>query len=222
MKLHLVDLHDSIVDVAKELGWKIELHNSTDIKTIPLITGSAFVSPANSLGYMDGGVDYVLSRVMFPEIEKKLKNKIKELGDQTLLGRPFLQIGKALTIETQIPNVFLIAAPTMWLPQNVNCTNNAYHAMYTVLKEASQKPEITDIYFTGFCTGYGKIEPKIAVEQMKMAHDDFISNIPARYSEKKIIEEQPNYYMNTEFKMISPFLIQDIPKEVPKLGAIKY
>lgn len=210
MKLHLVDLHDSIVDVTKEIGWEIELHSSTDIKTIPLMTGSAFVSPANSLGYMDGGVDYVLSRVMFPDIEKKLKNKIKELGNQTLLGRPFLQIGKALTIETKNSNVFLIAAPTMWLPQDVKNTNNAYHAMYAVLKEAYQKPEITDIYFTGFCTGYGKIEPKTAIKQMKMAYDDFISNLPAKYSETDIIDEQPKYYMNTEFKLISPFEIQNI------------
>ena len=70
--------------------------------------------------------------------------------------------------------------------------------------------KITDIYFTGFCTGYGKIEPKISIEQMKLAHDDFISNLPARYSETDIIEEQPNYYMNTEFKMINPFDIQNI------------
>jgi O-acetyl-ADP-ribose deacetylase (regulator of RNase III) len=207
MKLHLIDLNDSIVNAAKEIEWNIELHSKTNINTIPLIKGTCFISPANSLGYMDGGFDYVLSRIMFPKIEAKLKKLIKDLGTKTLLGRPFLQIGKALTIETQVPDVFLIASPTMWLPQDVRGTNNAYHAMYAVLKEASSNPLIKDIYFTGFCTGYGKLEPRDAIEQMKLAHDDFLNNKPAKYSEDEIIEEQLKYYMNTEFKLIAPFLV---------------
>jgi O-acetyl-ADP-ribose deacetylase (regulator of RNase III) len=32
-----------------------------------------YVSPANSLCYMDGGIDYPLSRIIMPNIEIKLK-----------------------------------------------------------------------------------------------------------------------------------------------------
>jgi O-acetyl-ADP-ribose deacetylase (regulator of RNase III) len=193
MRLHLVDIHSSVIDAAKELRWEIELHNLTDIKTIPLLAGSSFVSPTNSLGFMDKGVNYVLSNIMFPEIEDKLKKIIKDMGSQTLLKRQFLQIGKALTVETQVPGVFLIATPTMWLNEDARGTNNAYHAMYAVLKEASLNSLIKDIYFTGFCTGYGMVEAKIAIEQMKMAHDDFLNDKPAKYSETQIINEQLRY-----------------------------
>ena len=67
--------------------------------------GAAFVSPANSLGFMDGGVDYTLSREMFPGCEKEVKKKIWELaaqdpegGHKTLLGRPYLRVGSALWV----------------------------------------------------------------------------------------------------------------------------
>jgi len=39
-----------------------------------------YVSPANSLCFMDGGIDYALSRIMFPEIEPYIKNVVKGIG----------------------------------------------------------------------------------------------------------------------------------------------
>jgi O-acetyl-ADP-ribose deacetylase (regulator of RNase III) len=36
-----------------------------------------YISPANSLCFMDGGIDYALSRIIFPGIEKQLKNVFK-------------------------------------------------------------------------------------------------------------------------------------------------
>jgi O-acetyl-ADP-ribose deacetylase (regulator of RNase III) len=44
------------------------------------IYNSAFVSPANSIGFMDGGIDYVYSRDMFVGVEKAVKGKIREIG----------------------------------------------------------------------------------------------------------------------------------------------
>jgi hypothetical protein len=61
-----------------------------------------FVSPANSLGYMDGGIDKAYMG-MFNEIERKVKNGIKKLipkvNNVTKLGRPYLPIGSAIKVK---------------------------------------------------------------------------------------------------------------------------
>jgi len=36
-----------------------------------------YVSPANSLCFMDGGIDYALSRIIFPNIEMEVKKYCK-------------------------------------------------------------------------------------------------------------------------------------------------
>ena len=60
MNITLVDLHGSIVDAVIKQGWSdINMLPWTDIKTVPYKSNCAFVSPANSLGFMDGGIDYV-------------------------------------------------------------------------------------------------------------------------------------------------------------------
>lgn len=204
MKITLVDLHGTLVTAAKDIGWSdIELLGWTDIKTVPIEPGTAFISPANSLGFMDGGIDYVLSRIMFPGIEQKVKQAFKSRGHISLLGRPYLPIGKAVTVETQHPDVFLIAAPTMWLPQDVQDTHNAYHAMYAILEEAQKYPKIKKIMLCGLCSGCGMMHPKEAIQQMFNAYTDFKDGRPATYTIAQIADEQPYEYMNTEFKHIS-------------------
>lgn len=203
MKITLVDLHGTLVTVAQRIGWSnIELRGWTDIREIKPEPGMAFVSPANSLGFMDGGIDYVLSRIMFPSIEDKVKAAFKKEGHTSLLGRAYLPIGKAVSVKTQYSDTYLIAAPTMWLPQDVRGTNNAYHAMYAILKEASCNKSIQHIILCGLCTGCGMVIPEEAVRQMYLAFQDFTSGYQPRYSQEQIVQEQPCVYMNTEFKDI--------------------
>lgn len=203
MKITLVDLHGSIADAAQSLGWSdISIAPWTDIKDVPREPGSAFVSPANSLGFMDGGIDYVLSRVMFPGVEARVKSAFKSKGNVNRLGRFYLPIGKAVAVETQLPGVFLIAAPTMWLPQDVRGTQNAYHAMYAILEAARRRPDIQHLYLCGLCTGCGMMAPAEAVSQMHAAYTDFMQARPRRYSPEEIVAQQPDVFMNTEFKDI--------------------
>ena len=80
----LVDLHGSIVTAAR--GWAgIETLAWTDVRDVPAGPGTAFVSPANSLGFMDGGIDFVLSRFMFPGVEASVKAAFAREGAQ--IGR---------------------------------------------------------------------------------------------------------------------------------------
>ena len=58
-----------------------------------------YVSPANSLCFMDGGIDRALSRAVFPGIEAKVKAAVRWLDRRSLLGRAYLPVGSALIVE---------------------------------------------------------------------------------------------------------------------------
>src|SRR5687768_2576831 len=85
----------------------------------------AVVSPANSFGFMDGGLDYALSERFGWDLEKQLQKIVKELPEGELL------VGQALVLETGDKVVpLLISAPTMRVPTNFNIDTsvNAYLA----------------------------------------------------------------------------------------------
>jgi O-acetyl-ADP-ribose deacetylase (regulator of RNase III) len=100
-------------------AWKKEFANSRNIEIfqgdITKIDCDAIVSPANSFGFMDGGLDYSISDRFGWDLQEKLQYQIKQLPEGELL------VGRALVIETgddQIP--YLISAPTMRVPMSFN------------------------------------------------------------------------------------------------------
>ena len=56
----------------------------------------------------------MVASIMFPGIEAKVKAAFRSKGHVNILGRPYLPIGNAITVETQYTNVYLISAPTMY------------------------------------------------------------------------------------------------------------
>ena len=203
----MVDLHAAVADAARKLGWAVdEVLPYTSVADVPRTPGTAFVSPANSLGFMDGGIDYVLSRVMFPGVEQRVKAAFARGAATTLLGRPYLPIGRAVVVDATDDDhgVQLVAAPTMWLPQDVRGTHNAYHAMYAALRAAASTTTIHTLVTSGLCTGCGRMPPEQAVAQMRDAHADFLAGRPPRYTAEQVAAEQPALYENTEFKAIDP------------------
>lgn len=165
MNYTLVDKNPSMVSAWKELFNGEENVNilNTDITEVP---SDAIVSPANSFGFMDGGVDYAISMRLGWELQFELQKQIKALPEGELL------VGKALILETGdelIPH--LISAPTMRVPMNfnINTSVNAYLAMKAVMISAKNHPEINWITIPGFCTGVGKMQSQIAAKQMYQA-----------------------------------------------------
>lgn len=127
------------------------------------VTCDAIVSPANSFGFMDGGVDYAISERLGWDLQLKLQERIRNLPERELL------IGKALTIETgdeRIP--YLISAPTMRIPTNFNIPTsiNAYLATKAAILAAKQHDAIEHVAFPGMCTGIGGMKPETAANQM--------------------------------------------------------
>jgi O-acetyl-ADP-ribose deacetylase (regulator of RNase III) len=177
------------------------------IETKHLQKRIAFISPSNSLLFMDGGVDRGYMNAI-PGIQELAKKNIKLLGTKTFLGRDYLSIGNAMGFEYDI-NRYMICCPTMFLPQKVPGTNNVYNALSAGLKVAMEL-NIDQLYCPMMCTGYGGWLINDSLKQMKDAVNctDYIqlTNIndivfaqrsPAELAQ--IINEQPKIYCNTEF-----------------------
>lgn len=130
---------------------------------------NGIVSPANSFGFMDGGLDYALSERFGWDLEKNLQDEIRKLPEGELL------VGRALVIPTGSSVVsFLISAPTMRVPMNFNISTsvNAYLAMKAILIAAKSQPEIHSIAIPGLCTGVGKMPAHSAARQMFRAFEE--------------------------------------------------
>jgi O-acetyl-ADP-ribose deacetylase (regulator of RNase III) len=224
MKICFVSTNDAFINEIREIISNNKIVSNCidityyigDVQDIDVI-GKAFVSPSNSLCFMDGGIDHVLSRKMFPSIEQKLKKKVATMNKLTLIGRPYLPIGSAVAVPTQYSSCIMISAPTMFLPHDVSNTNNAYHAFMASLCMFSKYKQhvcesIDTLVCTSLCCGWGQMTPKDAAKQIYNALCDFLNNNspteigfqddPYVYMTSSKDEEQPNHYDNREIKNI--------------------
>ncbi|MCZ8216003.1 MAG: macro domain-containing protein, partial [Cyclobacteriaceae bacterium] len=93
MKIILSALQSKLIDAWNDF-FKEEQNVLILEKDITKIECDAVVSPANSFGFMDGGLDYALSERFGWDLEKRLQKIIKELPEGELL------VGQALVLET--------------------------------------------------------------------------------------------------------------------------
>lgn len=190
-----------------------------DIQTIKR-GRTLFVSPANCLGFMDGGIDKIYSLKMFKGCQQLIQQKIKEIGLRTCLGRYYLPIGSALIVSVDtLRSTGLVCAPTMFLPHDVSMTRNAYHSFLAALLAWRKKATIYDtLVVTSHCCGYGKMNEKVSAQQMRDAFDEFCALKsyshphdldPPSFKHEVVLmpsvnDEQPSNYDNREIKEISP------------------
>jgi len=171
--VHLRDIEPSVV-----AAWNIEFGNE------PLVTiscGSIFdeaahaiVSPANSFGYMDGGIDLVYSHYFGWELEESLKVLLLEqhFGE--------LPVGQAVILPTKHDRIpYLVSAPTMRVPSSISRTTNVYLAFRAALiavarHNATSQVPIESILVPGLGTGVGEVPPRRAAHQMKLAYDAIV------------------------------------------------
>ena len=179
MNLIIFDINKEFIQEAKRLekyGIKVvemdvnNLINSYQIDTL--------VSPANSFGYMNGGIDKVYSDI-FSGIQQTVQNKIKEVGVMSNMGKYAIPVGSAITVQTNYSKCpYLISAPTMYLPGNIRGTNNVFFCFIAVLyllKNGNGK----SVACPGLGTSIGGLSPKDAVDQMENAiklYDDMMKN----------------------------------------------
>ena len=79
------------------------------------------VSPANSYGFMDGGLDLFISLKLGWGVQEQLQKQIRENHHGELL------VGQAELVETGHPDIpYCISAPTMRVPLILENTPNVY------------------------------------------------------------------------------------------------
>ena len=142
----------------------------------------AVVSPANSFGFMDGGIDRLYSNYFGWDLQARLQDQIRTRHHGELL------VGAAELVETEHAGIpFLIAAPTMRVPMILRGTVNPYLAARAVLLlirhgqvavgELAGQPVakvVRRVAFPGLGTGVGRVEPDICARQVRAAIDEVV------------------------------------------------
>lgn len=129
----------------------------------------AIVSPANSFGFMDGGIDLVYMRRFGWGLQSRLQTMIAEewAGE--------LPVGHAVVVPTDDPDIpWMISAPTMRVPEDVRGTVNAYLAFRAVLLAIETHNSHTDrpirsVLCPGLATLTGRMPPGVCAKQMRSA-----------------------------------------------------
>lgn len=194
---------------------------NTNILSLIDQKNTIFVSPANSYGDMNGGIDYVLAHKMFKQIQPIVHSAIQNVGIQNAIGEFYLPIGSTIIVPVSTNNKhnqYLISAPTMLTPQDISGTDNCYHAMYAILRVAYKYnkycqengyPQMSEIIIPGLGTGVGGILPSVAAAQVFNAISTFINYdlkkipvSPDRVNYVKDVSQSPTVFINNYMEII--------------------
>jgi O-acetyl-ADP-ribose deacetylase (regulator of RNase III) len=142
----------------------------------------AIVSPANSFGFMDGGIDMLYSQYFGWNVQERLQALIQKRHHGELL------VGMAEIVDTddlRIP--FVIAAPTMRVPMILRDSVNPYLAARAVLLLVNHgifpggplegeriASGVQSLAFPGLGTGVGQIDPNTCARQVRAAIDEVV------------------------------------------------
>lgn len=148
-------------------AWRTAFEDRDDVTVVEgdyfSRPAAAMVSPANSFGFMDGGLDAAIRDVLGFAVQQRAQRVIVERHHGEL------PVGAAELIDTDDDRwPVLVIAPTMRVPENVNQTLNAYLAFRAALL-ACRRANIESVVCCGLGTGIGGMEPQRAAVQMRMA-----------------------------------------------------
>jgi O-acetyl-ADP-ribose deacetylase (regulator of RNase III) len=179
VKIVLVALDDALAD-----AWE---RHCGDLPGVVVHRGSildldvdAVVSPANSFGFMDGGIDHLYSDRFGWHVQDRLQELIRTRHGGELL------VGTAEIVETgRARPLFVIAAPTMRVPMVLRDTVNPYLAARAVFRlihhgvvsagSLAGEPVasvVSSVAFPGLGTGVGRVGPNTCARQVRAAIEE--------------------------------------------------
>jgi len=166
MKIYLCAREDDLFNAWKMFCGQYDFVEPTK-QDIMSIDAEAVVSPANSFGFMTGGIDLHYKNYFGQSVEDDLRVRINSKFDGELC------IGQATSVEISSPKPlikykYVIFAPTMRVPENVSHTINAFLAAKAALIEAG-KIGIDSIVFPGLGTGTGCMSVEDCAKQVSAA-----------------------------------------------------
>lgn len=131
----------------------------------------AIVSPANSFGIMDGGLDLAIRH----ELGFTVQDRIQAVIVEKYHGE--LPVGCAEIVPTDDPRWrYMVAAPTMRVPEPLGQSLAPYLAFRAILvavenwNRKAGKREIDSLVCCGLGTGIGKVQPSRCAAQMRAAY----------------------------------------------------
>jgi hypothetical protein len=77
MPIIFISLNNYFIEEIKKHGFDSYQMKIQEFSNYKPLKKTYYVSPANSLCFMDGGIDLALSREIFPGIEKTVKNIVQ-------------------------------------------------------------------------------------------------------------------------------------------------
>ena len=172
MKRPRIFLHTLDSDMA--IAWTTAFKSTPDVL---IVEGDiledrcdALVSPANSFGFMDGGIDLAYLRHFGTELQSRVQAKIKS----EFHGE--LPVGQAAVVPTGHGTTpYLVVAPTMRIPDHIGNTLNVYLAFRAALLAVlaynlSASIAIQSLRSPALGTGVGAMPLTRAARQMHAAY----------------------------------------------------
>jgi O-acetyl-ADP-ribose deacetylase (regulator of RNase III) len=162
-------LAEAWTSVAAGLGGSVRVHRGSVLD----ISAQAVVSPANSYGWMRGGIDAVYARA-FPGIEQSVRSAVlASYGGE-------LPIGEAVLVPTGEPEpAWLISAPTMREPDETLPADTVHpylaaravfrHWQRGQLDSGPVHAAVRTIAMPGLGTGVGGVAPAVCARQVAAA-----------------------------------------------------
>ncbi len=147
------------------------------------VAADAYVSPANSFGFMDGGIDMAYTQRFGWEIQERLQQVIRDRHHGELL------VGDAEIVETGLSRpYFIIAAPTMRVPMPLGETINPFLAARAVLRLIMHgvfsppavlagepiRSAVQTVALPGLGTGIGRVPADICARQVRAAIEEVV------------------------------------------------
>ena len=149
------------------------------------------VSPANSFGLMDGGVDAAITRFFGDQLMRDVQDHIitEYMGEQP--------VGTSFIIATNHPkHPWLAHTPTMRVPMDIMRTDHVYLAMWALLRavhhhnKTNEQP-IKKLLCPGLGTGAGRVPPREAARQMSLAYRNYLNppkHIDWRFADQRQLD----------------------------------
>lgn len=181
MKLILTAVEKSLADAWQKFCGDLDfvtVHQGSILD----VECDAVVSPANSFGFMDGGIDAIYLSHFGYDIQTRVRRQIFEHHHGELV------VGNADVVETNDESIpFLIVAPTMRVPMILHDTVNPYlaaRAIFTLVKHKTflsgshegvpVSEHIKTVALPGLGTGVGRVGFNTCAHQVRKAIDDIL------------------------------------------------
>lgn len=189
VKVVLCDINPKVIAAFRQ---SFEENDEVDIVHGSMLdqTTSAWVSPTNSAGRMDGGLDLVIKNYLGGGIEKKVQAQIKARHHGAM------PVGFAVCVPTErVHPGYLISTPTMvGSSEDIGATMNvalacagAFQAVH--LQNAESPGSIRSVVLPGLGAQTGRVPPEICADLMWTAYDLFREHAFASFEDvRKALE----------------------------------